>query len=464
MNNNKNDNNNLNHDFSTIFDVNEIDTGKTIKNIVDNIDININQFDAENKYFEFRFWFVKNEIEKLSKIFSSLDPDSLDIIFKNNILIFKCSRDHINFYYYFFLGETSLVKIIKNNFQSFQISLSAKFFSQIISLIVKFGQISIKQPKKSLNKIANFILEENDLYVEFEVEINNASNIILPSIENLENNYFVKISYNIIDLLRKNVNKKFYFNLKAFNYYTEDNLEGIGEMFGIIEKYKNLVIVNKNRVLKYIQEVLKRKDVSEGNFVKYFLAVIPTLIGEKVLNYLKRDENFQYFNILPNNNNNFNDNDDDDYNRGELDSIQYNYIISKNRNGKISEAIVLGTEIQTYLLIPFNFAIKRNNNKYEYIKYINDNCQINLINECNIKIESDYFNSNINDSSNINNKKHSLYSMNDIKLEDNEIENLINDNFNDEDEKEEEKYFEKKESPIKKEKNYNNYEIKNPFD
>ena len=170
------------------------------------------------------------------------------------------------------------------------------------------------------------------------------------------------------------MNKKFYFNLKAFNYYTEDNFEGIGEMFGIIEKNKNLVLVNKNRVLKYIQEVLKRKDVSEGNFVKYFLAVIPTLIGEKVLNYLKRDENFQYFNIVPNKNKENNEN-------GELDSIQYNYVIKKNRNGKISEAIVLGTEIETYLLIPFYSAIKRNNNKFEYVKYINENCQINLVNE-----------------------------------------------------------------------------------
>ena len=447
--------------ISSIFDNNEIDSGKTYKNIVENLnDININQFEIDNNFYEFRFKFMKIEIEKLSKIFSTLDPDSLDVIYKNNILIFKCSRDHINFYYYFFLNETNLIKVIKNNFQSFQISFSAKFFSQIISLIIgKLGQISIKKRKNSQNKLANLILEENDLYVEFEIEINNDSNIILPSIENLENNYFVKISYNIIDLVRKNVNKKFYFNLKAFNYYTEDNFEGIGEMFGIIEKNKNLVIVNKNRVLKYIQEVLKRKDVSEGNFVKYFLAVIPTLIGEKVLNYLKRDENFQYFNILPNNNNN-----------GELDSIQYNYIIKKNRNGKISEAIVLGTEIETYLLIPFNLAIKRNNNKIEYIKYINENCQINLINECNLKYESDYFKSNnsFNIEPNLlkkNSKINPLNSMIEIKNEEeDEIESFIKNNYvENEEEEEKTKYFGKKETPIKKEANYTNEDIKNPF-
>ena len=447
--------------ISSIFDNNEIDSGKTYKNIVENLnDINISQFEIDQNFFEFRFKFMKIEIEKLSKIFSALDPDSLDVVYKNNILIFKCSRDHINFYYYFFLNETNLIKVIKNNFQSFQISFSAKFFSQIISLIIgKLGQISIKKPKNSQNKLANLILEENDLYVEFEIEINNDSNIILPSIENLENNYFVKISYNIIDLVRKNVNKKFYFNLKAFNYYTEDNFEGIGEMFGIIEKNKNLVIVNKNRVLKYIQEVLKRKDVSEGNFVKYFLAVIPTLIGEKVLNYLKRDENFQYFNILPNNNNN-----------GELDSIQYNYIIKKNRNGKISEAIVLGTEIETYLLIPFNLAIKRNNNKIEYIKYINENCQINLINECNLKYESDYFKSNnsFNIEPNLlkkNSKINPLNSMIEIKNEEeDEIESFIKNNYvENEEEEEKTKYFGKKETPIKKEANYTNEDIKNPF-
>ena len=455
-------NTNLNPELiSSILGDNETDSGKTYKNIVENLnDINISQFEIDQNFFEFRFKFMKIEIEKLSKIFSALDPDSLDVVYKNNILIFKCSRDHINFYYYFFLNETNLIKVIKNNFQSFQISFSAKFFSQIISLIIgKLGQISIKKRKNSQNKLANLILEENDLYVEFEIEINNDSNIILPSIENLENNYFVKISYNIIDLVRKNVNKKFYFNLKAFNYYTEDNFEGIGEMFGIIEKNKNLVIVNKNRVLKYIQEVLKRKDVSEGNFVKYFLAVIPTLIGEKVLNYLKRDENFQYFNILPNNNNN-----------GELDSIQYNYIIKKNRNGKISEAIVLGTEIETYLLIPFNLAIKRNNNKIEYIKYINENCQINLINECNLKCESDYFKSNnsFNIEPNLlkkNNKINPLNSMIEIKNEEeDEIESFIKNNYVDNEEEEEKtKYFGKKETPIKKEANYTNEDIKNPF-
>ena len=455
-------NTNLNPELiSSILGDNETDSGKTYKNIVENLnDINISQFEIDQNFFEFRFKFMKIEIEKLSKIFSALDPDSLDVVYKNNILIFKCSRDHINFYYYFFLNETNLIKVIKNNFQSFQISFSAKFFSQIISLIIgKLGQISIKKRKNSQNKIANLILEENDLYVEFEIEINNDSNIILPSIENLENNYFVKISYNIIDLVRKNVNKKFYFNLKAFNYYTEDNFEGIGEMFGIIEKNKNLVIVNKNRVLKYIQEVLKRKDVSEGNFVKYFLAVIPTLIGEKVLNYLKRDENFQYFNILPNNNNN-----------GELDSIQYNYIIKKNRNGKISEAIVLGTEIETYLLIPFNLAIKRNNNKIEYIKYINENCQINLINECNLKYESDYFKSNnsFNIEPNLlkkNSKINPLNSMIEIKNEEeDEIESFIKNNYvENEEEEEKTKYFGKKETPIKKEANYTNEDIKNPF-
>ena len=455
-------NTNLNPELiSSILGDNETDSGKTYKNIVENLnDINISQFEIDQNFFEFRFKFMKIEIEKLSKIFSALDPDSLDVVYKNNILIFKCSRDHINFYYYFFLNETNLIKVIKNNFQSFQISFSAKFFSQIISLIIgKLGQISIKKRKNSQNKLANLILEENDLYVEFEIEINNDSNIILPSIENLENNYFVKISYNIIDLVRKNVNKKFYFNLKAFNYYTEDNFEGIGEMFGIIEKNKNLVIVNKNRVLKYIQEVLKRKDVSEGNFVKYFLAVIPTLIGEKVLNYLKRDENFQYFNILPNNNNN-----------GELDSIQYNYIIKKNRNGKISEAIVLGTEIETYLLIPFNLAIKRNNNKIEYIKYINENCQINLINECNLKYESDYFKSNnsFNIEPNLlkkNSKINPLNSMIEIKNEEeDEIENFIKNNYvENEEEEEKTKYFGKKETPIKKEANYTNEDIKNPF-
>ena len=455
-------NTNLNPELiSSILGDNETDSGKTYKNIVENLnDINISQFEIDQNFFEFRFKFMKIEIEKLSKIFSALDPDSLDVVYKNNILIFKCSRDHINFYYYFFLNETNLIKVIKNNFQSFQISFSAKFFSQIISLIIgKLGQISIKKPKNSQNKLANLILEENDLYVEFEIEINNDSNIILPSIENLENNYFVKISYNIIDLVRKNVNKKFYFNLKAFNYYTEDNFEGIGEMFGIIEKNKNLVIVNKNRVLKYIQEVLKRKDVSEGNFVKYFLAVIPTLIGEKVLNYLKRDENFQYFNILPNNNNN-----------GELDSIQYNYIIKKNRNGKISEAIVLGTEIETYLLIPFNLAIKRNNNKIEYIKYINENCQINLINECNLKYESDYFKSNnsFNIEPNLlkkNSKINPLNSMIEIKNEEeDEIESFIKNNYvENEEEEEKTKYFGKKETPIKKEANYTNEDIKNPF-
>ena len=455
-------NTNLNPELiSSILGDNETDSGKTYKNIVENLnDINISQFEIDQNFFEFRFKFMKIEIEKLSKIFSALDPDSLDVVYKNNILIFKCSRDHINFYYYFFLNETNLIKVIKNNFQSFQISFSAKFFSQIISLIIgKLGQISIKKRKNSQNKLANLILEENDLYVEFEIEINNDSNIILPSIENLENNYFVKISYNIIDLVRKNVNKKFYFNLKAFNYYTEDNFEGIGEMFGIIEKNKNLVIVNKNRVLKYIQEVLKRKDVSEGNFVKYFLAVIPTLIGEKVLNYLKRDENFQYFNILPNNNNN-----------GELDSIQYNYIIKKNRNGKISEAIVLGTEIETYLLIPFNLAIKRNNNKIEYIKYINENCQINLINEYNLKCESDYFKSNnsFNIEPNLlkkNSKINPLNSMIEIKNEEeDEIESFIKNNYVDNEEEEEKtKYFGKKETPIKKEANYTNEDIKNPF-
>ena len=455
-------NTNLNPELiSSILGDNETDSGKTYKNIVENLnDINISQFEIDQNFFEFRFKFMKIEIEKLSKIFSALDPDSLDVVYKNNILIFKCSRDHINFYYYFFLNETNLIKVIKNNFQSFQISFSAKFFSQIISLIIgKLGQISIKKRKNSQNKLANLILEENDLYVEFEIEINNDSNIILPSIENLENNYFVKISYNIIDLVRKNVNKKFYFNLKAFNYYTEDNFEGIGEMFGIIEKNKNLVIVNKNRVLKYIQEVLKRKDVSEGNFVKYFLAVIPTLIGEKVLNYLKRDENFQYFNILPNNNNN-----------GELDSIQYNYIIKKNRNGKISEAIVLGTEIETYLLIPFNLAIKRNNNKIEYIKYINENCQINLINECNLKYESDYFKSNnsFNIEPNLlkkNSKINPLNSMIEIKNEEeDEIESFIKNNYvENEEEEEKTKYFGKKETPIKKEANYTNEDIKNPF-
>ena len=442
--------------ISSIFDNNEIDSGKTYKNIVENLnEININQFEIDNNFYEFRFKFMKIEIEKLSKIFSTLDPDSLDVIYKNNILIFKCSRDHINFYYYFFLNETNLIKIIKNNFQSFQISFSAKFFSQIISLIIgKFGEISIKKRKNSNNKIANFILEENDLFVEFEIELNTDSNIILPSIENLENNYFVKISYNIIDLVRKNVNKKFYFNLKAFNYYTEDNFEGIGEMFGIIEKNKNLVLVNKNRVLKYIQEVLKRKDVSEGNFVKYFLAVIPTLIGEKVLNYLKRDENFQYFNIVPNKNKE----------NGELDSIQYNYVIKKNRNGKISEAIVLGTEIETYLLIPFYSAIKRNNNKFEYVKYINENCQINLVNECNLKLESEYFKNNNNDNENENEKNsfNPLKSMVDVKNEDDDFD-FINNNYIDNEEEEEKNYFGKKETPIKKEKNFKNEDIKNPF-
>ena len=80
--------------ISSIFDNNEIDSGKTYKNIVENLnDININQFEIDNNFYEFRFKFMKIEIEKLSKIFSTLDPDSLDVIYKNNILIFKCSRD-----------------------------------------------------------------------------------------------------------------------------------------------------------------------------------------------------------------------------------------------------------------------------------------------------------------------------------------------------------------------------------
>ena len=83
------------------------------------------------------------------------------------------------------------------------------------------------------------------------------------------------------------------------------------------------------------------------------------------------------------------------------------------------------------MLIPFYSAIKRNNNKFEYVKYINENCQINLVTECNLKLESEV--------------------------------NFYNNNYIDNEEEEEKNYFGKKETPIKKEKNFKIKDIKNPF-
>ena len=79
------------------------------------------------------------------------------------------------------------------------------------------------------------------------------------------------------------------------------------------------------------------------------------------------------------------------------------------------------------MLIPFYSAIKRNNNKFEYVKYINENCQINLVNECNLKLESEYFKYNNNDNENENEKNsfNPLKSMVDVKNEDDDFDFVL---------------------------------------
>ena len=207
-------------------------------------------------------------LTKIVQNICSLDNSNMEIIYLNNILIFKGgikgSSETNDFSYHIYLQNTDKI-IIKNkntNFIHFSI-LAKQFF--IMLTFWKYdsneekGIIFINLNKQSNEGTMTYYNHNKDFEFIQDIFFENNSPVKFP--DDLKKGFIFKFPFSILNQFPKTSELNIFINFDIFVIKETRSLTGLNEVFGKIEN--SGIIVNTNRLLYIVHNVLQKGKISK---------------------------------------------------------------------------------------------------------------------------------------------------------------------------------------------------------